>query len=95
MQNQDNKKDFEMEIQTKNPPIEKQLKYALEDIRKASSLLSMAKGTLEDTLFFNVDYFYQNDSTYNHRMDIEEAYESIDSMESDLDSLCDRLENEK
>ena len=94
METQDNKKDLDFQIQTKNPPMEKQLKYAKEDIRKASSLLAMAKGTLEDTLFYNQDYFYQNDSTYNHQCDIQDAFEVIDSIEGDLDTLCEKLENE-
>ena len=65
------------------------------DIRKASSLLAMAKGTLEDTITINQEYFYKNDSTHFDQIEIEDAFEVIDSIEGDLDTLCEKLENEK
>ena len=82
-------------MQTKdNKKVKFGLTNDLGDIRKASSLLAMAKGILEDTLVLNEDYFYQNDSTYNHQCDIQDAFEVIDSIEGDLDTLCEKLENE-
>ena len=65
-------------------------------ISKVNGLLNEAKCSLEDIMEneSNQEYFYKNESTYNHYCDIQDSFESIDSIEGDLFSLCERLENE-